>query len=263
VLVPILAYHKISDQFEWGINTVSIRSFEKQIKYLSENHYYTISLEQYLNNDFQIHSKRHPVVITFDDADESVYHHALPVLKRYRFTATTFVISNYVGKLNTWDANLGGIYSRQLKWEQIKELLNSSWEIGSHTATHRDLLGLSIKEIESELRCSKEIIEQNMNRPIQFIAYPFNRFNKQIILEAERIGYRGGVALSQRKRMNGAPRQFIIQRHGVYSIDSLSRFKQKLINSKIEQLKQRIISFASRGTILYNRYRNKKNLLLF
>ena len=253
--VPILAYHKVSNQFEWGINTVSIRFFQSQMQYLSDNHYYPISLEQYCNGDFQGESKYHPIIITFDDADESVYHHAFPILRNYGFTATLFVISGYVGKINSWDANLGGISSRHLSWEQIRQLANEGWEIGSHTVKHRDLLGVSIDEVKNELQFSKEIIEQNVDRPVQFISYPFNRFDRQIILEAQRIGYRGGCAMSLNKIMNGAPRKFIIQRHGVYSIDSLSWFKKKLSNSKIEQIKQRIISFASIGTILYNRYR--------
>lgn len=253
--VPILAYHKVSNQFEWGINTVSIRSFENQVKYLSENHYYAISLEQYCNDDFQFKSKYNPVIITFDDADESVYHQAFPILRTYGFTASVFVISGYVGKINSWDANLGGISSKHLSWEQIRQLANENWEIGSHTATHRDLLGLSNHEVQRELQSSKEIIEQNVDRPVRFISYPFNRFDSRIIVEAQQIGYRGGCTLSLKKNLNGAPKQFIIQRHGVYSIDSVYWFKKKLSNSKIEQVKQRIISFASIGTILYNRYR--------
>lgn len=255
VYVPILAYHKVNKQFEWGINTVSIRSFENQIKYLSENHYYTISLDQYINTEFRIYSKRRPVVITFDDADESVYHHAFLILRDYGFTATLFVISDYVGKLNYWDANLRGIHSKHLNWDKIRQLANAGWEIGSHTATHSDLLSLSIDEVTEELQSSKQVIEHNIERPVRFVSYPFNRFDRRIILEAQRIGYRGGCALSLSERMNGAPEQFIIQRHGVYSIDSLFWFKQKLSNSKIEQFKQRIISFASRGTILYNRFK--------
>lgn len=261
--VPILAYHKISNQFEWGINTVPMRRFENQIKYLAEHHYYTISLDQYIDRDFQIGSKLHPVIITFDDADESIYDNALPVMERHGFTATIFVISNYVGSLNSWDANLGGIYSRQLTWEHLKELLNAGWQIGSHTATHRDLLGLSSDESKNELRSSKELIEQNIARPVRFIAYPFNRFDRRIIFQARQVGYQGGCALSLNKNMKDVPQQFIIQRHGVYSIDSLSWLKKKLSNSKIEQLKQRIISSASIATILYNRYKKQKNLLLF
>ncbi len=251
--VPILAYHKVSNQFEWGINTVSIRFFQSQMQYLSDNHYYPISLEQYCNGDFQGESKYHPIIITFDDADESVYHHAFPILRNYGFTATLFVISGYVGKINSWDANLGGISSRHLSWEEIRQLVNEGWEIGSHTATHRDLLRLSDDEIKKELQQSREIIAQKVEKPIQFISYPFNRFDYRTILLAQQLGYSGGCALSANR--NGVPEVFNIQRLGVYSIDTLFWFKQKVAKSKLERLKQRIISFASIGTILYNRYR--------
>jgi peptidoglycan/xylan/chitin deacetylase (PgdA/CDA1 family) len=251
--VPILAYHKISDQFEWGINNVPIRSFENQIKYLAENHFYTISLEQYLCDEFSANSERHPVIITFDDADESVLHHAFPILYAYRFTATLFVISNYVGKLNSWDANLGGIYSRHLGWEEIKELAEVGWEIGSHTATHRDLRGLSDNELNLELQFSKELIERNVQKPIRFLSYPFGRFDYRVCLTAQQLGYSGGCGLSVSQY--GIPAAFNIRRHGVYLIDTLFWFKRKLSNSKIEQLKQRIISFGSKGTVFYQKYR--------
>jgi peptidoglycan/xylan/chitin deacetylase (PgdA/CDA1 family) len=253
VYVPILAYHKVSDRFEWGINTVPICSFKNQIKYLSENRFYAISLEQYLNGGFSTSSKTQPVIITFDDADESVYYHAFPILSAYGFTATLFVVSNYVGKLNSWDANLGGIYSRHLGWEEIKKLANEGWEIGSHTATHRDLMGLSIDEAKMELQLSREVIEQKVQRPIRFISYPFSRFDYRVFLLAQQLGYLGGCALSISR--SGIPKEFNMPRKAVYLIDSLFWFKQKLTNSKIEQIKQRIISYGSRGTVLYQKYR--------
>ena len=253
--VPILAYHKVSNQFEWGINSVSIRSFENQMKYLSENNYKTISLAQYCNHNFKFKSKYHPVIITFDDADETVYKQAFPIMRNFGFTAIVFVISGYVGKMNSWDANLGGIASKHLSWKQIKQLANAGWEIGSHTVTHRDLSGLSLEEVQRELQLSKQVIEQNVERPVRFISYPFNRFDRRTILEAQRVGYQGGCTLSPGRPTNGISRQFLLPRYGVYSIDSLNWFKLKLSNSKLEQVKQRCISFASIGTILYNNYR--------
>ena len=253
--MPILAYHKVNNKFEWGINTIPIRSFESQVNYLSKHNYYSISLDQYLDGDFQIESNRQPIVITFDDADESIFHHAFPILSKHGYTATLFVISNFVGKVNTWDANLGGIYSKHLNWEQIVELSNNGWEIGSHTASHRDLLGLSIKEAAEELQSSKEIIAEQVGRPIRFISYPFNRFDDKIISQAQHAGYAGGCALSLKNRLNSVPKEFIIQRFGVYAIDSRYWFKKKLSNSKLEQIKQKIISTASRSTILYKQYR--------
>ncbi len=254
--VPILAYHKVSNKFEWGINTVSIRSFRHQIKYLVENNFYTISLEQYLRGDFQSEPERFPMIITFDDADESIYRHAFPILNAYGLSATVFVISDFVGKRNSWDANLGGIYSKHLNWEQIIELANVGWEIGSHTATHRDLLGLSDEAVKHELRSSREIIEQKLERIVRFISYPFNRFDDRVISLVQQAGYLGGCVLSANRNFNGIPEQFIMLRHGVYSIDTIYWFKKKLNDSLLERFKQRIICFAATGTIWYKRFRN-------
>jgi peptidoglycan/xylan/chitin deacetylase (PgdA/CDA1 family) len=252
VYVPILAYHKVRNQFEWSITTVPIRAFESQIKYLAENNYYSISLKQYL--DGASHTQR-PIIITFDDADESVFLHAFPILKSYNFTATVFIISNYVGKQNTWDANLGGGYSRHLNWDQIMELSGAGWEIGSHTARHRDLLHLSSVEVKEELQSSKEIIERRINLPIHFLAYPFSRYDRRIISIAQQIGYAGGCALGAKKNLKDDLSHFNIQRYGVYAIDTRDSFKQKLAHSSIEKIKQRIISSASLGTIWYKRLR--------
>ena len=253
--VPILAYHKVNNKFEWGINTVPIRRFETQLQYLKKNSYYSISLDQYIQKNYRMDATQRPVIITFDDADESVYDHGFPMLKNYGFTATLFVISDFVGMKNSWDANLGGIVSQHLNWEQIQVLADQGWEIGSHTATHRDLRALPEHEARAELVSSREVISAQIGIPVHFISYPFNRFDAETIALARKTGYRGGCALSVTEQQNSLPGQFAMPRFGVYSIDTLFWFKKKLSNSKIERVKQRVISFASQGTILYQRYR--------
>lgn len=250
--LPILAYHKVNDKLEWGINTVSIRNFNKQIKYLYENNYYSISLEDYLNKNFEFEKKRRPVIITFDDSDESIYKHAYPILKKYGFTATIFVITNFVGKKNHWDSNLGGIYSQHLNWEQIIYLSNQGWEIGSHTENHPDLRRLPNEHVLNELKNSKYSLEKKIEKPVNFLSYPFNRFDERIISLASQCGYKGGCVLSSHRKFPNSLSRFVILRCGVYSIDSVRAFKKKLSNSTFELVKQRVISFFSIGTILYN-----------
>ncbi len=251
--VPILAYHKVSDRFEWGINTVSPRAFQRQMQYLKEHHFYTISLEQYFNGEFQVSANRHPIIITFDDADESVILHAFPIMQAAGFRATLFIVAGYVGQYNRWDANLGGIYSRHLSWSQIELLVQAGWELGSHTVTHRDLRLLSDAEIQTELVASREMIESRLNQAVRFISYPFNRFDRRVIEMAQQAGYRGGCGLWVSPRLGDLPWEFRVPRAGVYSIDTMGWFKKKLAGSRIERFKQRIIGFAARGTIWYNR----------
>ncbi len=255
VRVPILAYHKVSNKPEWGITSVRIRQFESQVRYLSQQNYHALSLESYITGNYKSNRQQPRIIITFDDADESVYHHAFPILKAHGFTATLFVIADFVGKNNSWDANLGGRSSRHLEWEQIKTLAHEGWEIGSHTATHPDLVNLSSDRAETELRQSKQIISQQIDQPVRFLSYPFNRFDHRIIGLARQAGYAGACALSVPEAFRKQHSDFTIPRQGVYLIDTLHRFQQKLSNSRVEQLKQKVISFASRGTIFYKRLR--------
>lgn len=255
VFAPILAYHKVSNKYEWGITSVRVRQFESQVRYLAQQNYRTISLEQYINGNYESIPGRPPVIFTFDDADESVYHHAFPILKAHGFTASLFVISDFVGKNSSWDANLGGISSRHLDWQHIKALAQQGWEIGSHTATHPDLVRLSSDRVTTELCQSRETISRHIQQPVRLLSYPFNRFDQRVVALTRETGYAGACALSVSEQVRKQHGNFAIQRQGVYLIDSLYNFQQKLSHSRIERLKQQIISFASRGTILYNRLR--------
>ncbi|MDZ7332029.1 MAG: polysaccharide deacetylase family protein [candidate division KSB1 bacterium] len=251
--VPILAYHKVSDRFEWSINSVSPRAFKSQIQFLVDHHFYTISLEQYFDSSIEVGPTRRPIIITFDDSDESVLLHAFPIMQAAGFQATLFIVSGYVGHWNRWDANLGGIYSRHLSWDQIKLLVQAGWEVGSHTVSHPDLVSLSNKELQNELKGSREVIESKLNQRVRFISYPFNRFDRRVIDVAQQAGYCGACALWVSQRWNDLPWQFRVPRLGVYRIDSLSWFKKKLAASWMERFKQRLISLASHGTIWYKR----------
>lgn len=253
--VPILAYHRVSNKLDWGITTVRIRQFESQIRYLVQQNYHTISLERFIKGDYLSNRAKPPVIVTFDDADESVYHHAFPILKAYGFSATLFVIADFVGKTNSWDANLGRRFFRHLTWTQIKTLVDAGWEIGSHTATHSDLVGLSSDRVEQELSRSKELLSRQIDRPVHFLSYPFNRFDERIIALTKQTGYAGACALSVPAALRIQFGNFALPRHGIYLIDTLGALQEKLSDSPIERLKQQVISCAARGTIFYKRLR--------
>ncbi len=250
--VPILAYHKVDNRIELGINSVPVSAFKSHIHYLQMNNYYSISLYDYVTGNYEQNHKRHPVIITFDDADESVYHHAFPILESSGFSASLFVISDYVGKTNSWDYKFLNKKSWHMNWNQLRELANNGWEIGSHTASHRDLTRLSSSELHREVATSKEVISEKISKSVCFISYPFNRFNVKVLNQVKRSGYSGGCALFVSKKMIGLSGNFNLKRYGVYSIDGKRNIKQKLNNSRFEHVKQGVISFCSRGTIWYN-----------
>lgn len=100
--LPVLMYHFFYDETtgETGRdnNYIEIHDFEEQIKYLAQNNYYVPTWEEvvsYVNGEKGLPEKS--VIITVDDGDESFFRLAVPVLEKYNFTATSFLITSWYG----------------------------------------------------------------------------------------------------------------------------------------------------------------------
>ena len=101
VQVPILAYHAIDER----PSAISIppRTFEWQMHQLHHSGFHVIPLSllvQCLRTGTPPPDRS--VVITFDDGLGSVYTDAFPVLERFGFPATVFLVAGYCGKQNHW-----------------------------------------------------------------------------------------------------------------------------------------------------------------
>ena len=256
--IPILAYHKVEPRFEWGITRVTPKQFEKQMNYLSQTGYRTISLEQCLQQSQQSRAER-TIVITFDDAYESVYKYAFPILNRFKYTATVFVITSFVGKLNRWDVNLGGIRFQHLNWRQLRKLAEAGWELGSHSATHPDLLNCSDSELWRELDSSKKEIERYTGAKADFFSYPFGRYDQRAIRYLNAAEYRGACTLNY-YNPDFRIRPYEIGRKSIYwwdSIDSFTRKVQSNYFTHFEALKQKAVTFCSNGTVILKNFEKR------
>jgi len=128
-VLKVLAYVVLSlpvldDADVW---TVTEDQFDKQMRWLYEHGYETVSLKdvaRWREGMGELPPK--PIVITFDDGDRSVLDHAWPVLDRYGFTATFFVVTGKVGE--TWS----GV--ENLNWAELRQMHDSgTFDIQSHT----------------------------------------------------------------------------------------------------------------------------------
>jgi len=124
-------------------------------------------------------NKKSCLSLTFDDGLESDYTIAYPLLKEKNFSATFFIIANITSDPDE-------INRRFLKPYQIKELSEAGFEIGSHSLSHKMLTTLSNEEIEKELKESKELLEKNYNITINSFAYPYGKYNGDIIKLAKK-----------------------------------------------------------------------------
>ena len=145
--VPILMYHEISEvNNPW---CVSPSDFEKQMQYLKEQGYQTITLKE-LNSGVkeQRETTSKFVAITFDDARKGVYTYAGPILDKLKFKATVYLVPLWLEhNCNLPSEN----YSEFMSWPELKELVGKGWEIGSHSWSHLNLTTLDQKQLIEEL----------------------------------------------------------------------------------------------------------------
>lgn len=78
---------------------VTLENFQAQMAYLYENNYHTLTLEQVIHSYY--HGEELPeksVLLTFDDCYQSIARYAYPLLKRYHFHATAFVVTGWLNQ---------------------------------------------------------------------------------------------------------------------------------------------------------------------
>lgn len=249
MFVPILAYHKVQNQAELGVSNTSPKQFERQIKYLCQNGFKSTSIEDYVKG--RSFGDKH-VIITFDDAYTSVFENAFPILDKYNFKATIFVITKFVGEYNSWDYHFKKFRITHCDWEQIKELRNKGWEVGSHTVSHPNLKKISSRKLWFEIRYSKEVIENYLNSEVTTISYPFGSYNGETIDVVRSSGYEAACTLGHNYPYNeNFP--FALFRRGVYCFEPMRVFKLKLSNNSfahVDDIRQKAFSWISQKGML-------------
>ncbi len=221
---PILAYHQIaSDTTSAGRSAyvMPIDQFERQMQYLHERGYRCLTLTDLLQASNQGATfLEKTFALTFDDGYEDFLTNAYPVLQRYGFTATVFLVAACVGRKSRWD---GAPEACLLTWEQVRTLRDAGVVFGSHTYTHAHLPALSSKQIKHELLTSKDYLETRLDEYISFLAYPYGQSNRTTRRIAMEVGY--AVAFGVVTGRNG---QFNVWRRPCESQDTLQTFRFKL-----------------------------------
>ena len=211
--IPILMYHSIESMPKNTVMRslhVSPSKFKFQMWVLNILGYRGLSLKDlkpYL--DGNVHGK--VVGITFDDGYQNNLTNAAPVLKKYNFSATCYIVSQNIGLSNIWDLS-NNITQRPLMTEsEIKQWLNLGMDIGAHTRTHADLTSISEKKAYGEINDCKTDLENKFNVKVADFCYPFGRFNDLILKMVENSNY-STASTMQRGRVNLASNNYLLPR---------------------------------------------------
>ena len=74
--------------------------------------------------------------------------------------------------------------------DQIKQLFNMGFIIGSHTLSHPFLTRIPLEAVEEQIAGSKLIIEYITNKKCEWFAYPRGYYNKDIINLLKKYNYK-------------------------------------------------------------------------
>ncbi len=201
--VSILTYH--SFDYGKGLLSVSPENFEKQMHYLKDKGFNVIPLDELVEG---IKNKRkfphNTIVITIDDGYVDNFTYAYPVLKKYGFPATIFLITNNL------DSN-----PAFLTWDEVKEMSKHNISFGGHTKTHVYLPSVEKEDILwDEIAGCKKAIEEHVGIPVNYFCFPLGGFTEEAKRVVRRAGYKGACATNRGDD--------ILNRHDVYELNRVS-----------------------------------------
>ena len=171
--MTILEYHRIKpDQGETGYAADLITPppvFEAQMAAMYVAGWHTITMGE-LGEDLRLGIQPLPksFVVTLDDGWEDGYTYAFPILRRFGFVATYFVVGSQIGQPDHLTAS------------ELRELLAAESEIGNHTMSHQDLRWMAPEQARAEIYDASSLIARLIGVWPQSFSYPKGGRNAEV-----------------------------------------------------------------------------------
>ena len=226
--IPILMYHQIDTSKRGApFRSLSVhpKSFARQMWLLNLLGYKGVSMSDltpYLRGD-----KQGKVVgITFDDGYLNNLENALPILTKYGFSSTVYIVSQK--QTNDWDLPHNIEQKPLMNNTQQKQWLSAGQEIGAHTRHHLNLMKIAPEEAKQEIERCKSELEQGLNTQVNHFCYPYGQYTKKIVDMVKAAGYITATTV-QRSRVYAEDDLFELPRVSVGRHNHLLAFLMKLI----------------------------------
>jgi peptidoglycan/xylan/chitin deacetylase (PgdA/CDA1 family) len=193
VQVPILMYHYISeppsgaDIYRVDLSVTPDR-FESHLRYLTQNGYHIVTLDDLLYALAQGRSlPAKPVILTFDDGYEDNYRNAFPLLQKHGMVGHFFIITDFVNEER----------DGYMTWAQIEAMSAAGQRFGSHSRDHPDLNGKSFDYLVWQALGGTEAIEEHLGYHPRWVSYPSGSYDQHTIDVFKSADYWGGLSTRQ------------------------------------------------------------------
>jgi peptidoglycan/xylan/chitin deacetylase (PgdA/CDA1 family) len=226
--VPVLLYGGLITKPSKS-KAVYIRDFKRQMAYLNEYGYPTVSLDKF--HAFLSQTDQLPpmsIVVTFDTTQSWAYEMAFPILKSLGMKAAFFIRPNDIGAKG------------RLTWAQVAEMARGGMDFGLYESQ----IGPSAVEnskafltaYDKELTAAKRSFKSKIRRSCRYLAFSGGTRHDMAAAILKKHGYRAGFT---RKRGTNPffTDNFKIKRAAIYGYYSMEQFRQNLTTFRSAELR--------------------------
>jgi peptidoglycan/xylan/chitin deacetylase (PgdA/CDA1 family) len=197
--IPILMYHSV----ELMPRSTIMRSlhvppnrFRLQMWLLNFLGYKGLSmkhLKPYLDG-----KKQGKVVgITFDDGYQNNLINAAPILKKYNFSATCYIVNKRIGTSNKWDLEHHITQRSLMNDSEVREWLKMGMDIGAHSQTHPNLNECTLRELDDEISKCRSELESKFLTTVTDFCYPYGKYNDLVVQFTKKSGYKTATTMNR------------------------------------------------------------------
>lgn len=215
----ILMYHSVSDSDSFS--SVPLRSFESQMAHLAKTKRPVISLAELVTRLKEKKPLSGSIVITFDDGYRDNYTNAFPILKRYGFPATIFMVTDLIGR--TGERGMTYLSLQELKEMAVSGIVS----VEPHSKSHPKLSTLSAPQAREEIEGSKKTLEGLLGKSARTFAYPYGNFNDETVNIVKEADFKAAVSVKEGTVRANAD-LFRLKRNSIDNSTTLAQFKGKI-----------------------------------
>lgn len=206
--LPIAMLHHVEDRKDWASlqpYCIERKTLDRLLDQIERSGKRGVSLSDALENP-----SRNKVVLTFDDGAQHLWDFAIPALLNRGMTASFFIPTHHIGKTNSWDMDEGRAEVQLMDDTAIRELHKAGMEIGGHSHHHIRLGEVEESRAIQELRMSKEILDDLIQKETQSMAWPYGSVPENSAELLKQCSWKSGLAIFSPDAHPARMRRFII-----------------------------------------------------
>ncbi len=241
---PVLLYHSVDDS--GSVISITPARFLEQMEFLHSRGYRTATLAEYVDGlgarrrsgaalraggSGDGRSADRTVVITFDDGFRNNYAEAFPVLRRFGFTATVFLATDYVGSVCTWERHPSIPELPMLSWSEIEEMHEHGIDFEAHTCSHPRMTRLGRDEMRRELTLARRIVERRLRKSVNYFCHPYGDTDISTQEAVRDCGYAAAFGRLDFGLRNSRENLYSLSRVGTGRFQSTADFEAGLLGT--------------------------------